>query len=234
MKRSLDLVLALILAVVSAVIAQRAYVAMIAMEGPSHVLLSSVDLGISYFHLMSGERCIGEFSTNLSEDQGWIFRAEGSIRSVYGKESSTAAIMVLASFNTLGQLTDSGSDVSGVNTRLNLRTKGINPIKLTLDARVRDRAVVQELSAPGPVVIKKIAPQKYRVQYSGLRSTHGGILQVLGDSLKGEVGAGITQVPEAQRACPPESRSAFDVASLMLKSRGLEQFVQRFVPDAIP
>ncbi len=234
MKRSLDLVLALIVTIVSAVIAERSYIAMLEMEGPSHVLFSAVDLGPSFFHVMSAERCIGELSTNLSEDQGLVFRANGNLRSVYGKTSSEAAITIIASFNPLGQLTDSGSDVLAPNVHINLRTTNINPMRLIFDARVGERAVSQEFSAPGPVLIKKVQMRTYRIEYSGLRSSHGGILQILGDNVRNEIGAKLIRVPESEQHCPAERRSAFDVASLMLKSRGLEKFIQRFLPDALP
>lgn len=229
-----DIVIATLVFAISALVSAWAYAAMIAMEGTGQVFMSSIEEGTTQFHIVNKGACIGNLSTILLLGDNSGLRSVGKVRGVYGQKTHEASAELTAQFNPLGQLTESSSRISAPDIEIVVRSKSIAPIRLIVQATIRGQTYSYDFEVPGPVLLKKIRGDRFQVQYFGLRQHQGGILQTISDNLFGDLDLHVVEASTSTVSCAPDAMSAFDIAGLLLKSRAIELFIQRFAPHTIP
>ncbi|MBN8548015.1 MAG: hypothetical protein J0M12_01730 [Deltaproteobacteria bacterium] len=210
-----------------------AYAAILRVEAPSHVFMRSIAEGEKKFQIRHADRCIGEISTTLARGENTFVQSRAEADATYGQVRTTAKIIAHASFNPLGQMVESGTEILAKDLRILIRSKDINPIQFQISATFGAKHYEFNLSAPGPVLLKSEHGNLYQIEYSQFHAGDGSFLRGMGSNLLSQADLAIVDSSTSDLRCTPSERSSLDVASLLLRANVKTEALQRFLPGFI-
>lgn len=210
-----------------------AYAAILKTEAPSHVFMHSIAEGAKHFHVQHGTSCVGKISTTLSKGENTFVHSVAEVNAEYGRTKTTATINALYQFNPLGQLSESSSDIVARDTRINIKTKDINPMRIQISADLNNKHYDFTLSAPGPVILKKSGAGLYQIEYSQFRAGDGSLLKGFGTNLLSQTALSIVDAEPADTSCEQERRGYLDVAALILRANVKADAIRAILPSMI-
>ena len=207
-----------------------AYASILKAEAPSHVFMREIAVGNKTFQIIHNGSCIGEISTALTKNENTVVKSSAEVNGAYGRMQTTVRATSTFLFNPLGQLVESASEILGRDVQIFVKTKEINPLKFQISATLGAKHYDFNLSAPGPVLLKKAGRDSYQIEYSQFRAGDGSFLKGIGSTLFSQAALNIIDASGSAVTCAPAQRSYLDVASLLLRANINSEAVQRFVP----
>ena len=166
--RTRDFLLAAFCCSVSLIVAAYAYASIRQIEKPKTVVIQRVREGTERYKILSGAQCPGDFSVTMMHDAVWGIKAEGHLKTSYGKQIVDAKLDSEALFNPLGQLNSAHLTVEADNYTVTVQLTNPHPITVDVQATGNGPQFSQQFSIPGPVLINRNPDGSYHVDYAYL------------------------------------------------------------------
>lgn len=233
LRKHLDTIVAATIFIAAATVSAYAYTNVVKSERPEFVLADGIRTGDSTKYLVHQGRCIGEFTHRLERGENSHLRSTASIHTSYGKLRTVATVKLALDFNPLGQLFNGSAEISARDTKIFLKLREINPVRINAQVSAATKLLQYNLAAPGPVHLKR-SGETFQIEYSAVRNQDLSYLQGLSSGLLGGIDISVQDAQSSTVSCTPEDRSFYDISSFVLRARMAEGLLERFMPNALP
>jgi hypothetical protein len=228
--RNYDLIIAGAILALSTSLVTYAYASFLKLERPPQVLIKTILPGIKKYFILSEDKCIGEYFTNLEVDKNYFLHSKAEAAGAYGAIKGNANLQFSGQFNPLGQFFEGHFEISAGGFSLKASAKETNPIKIHVTAQSGSRSIDQTFSIPGPLEIKHSISGQYRVEYAEIQQGASDYLQLMAKSLLKDISISFIEAKSSGLACKGDDRHYFDVASLILQFQQQGSALSAFMP----
>lgn len=158
LNKNRDLIIASALGLISLFTMLIAYNNVLALDSHSlHTIQVPLLSGQYSYKIGRNGRCSGYLELKVSETKGTLLQFNGFI---YAADThgaiSPATITGQAQLDSLGQLTQSEAQVSGSGVMLQIKSKEVQPVRVSLDLQVNHKYSEKNFSLPGPIIMRKL------------------------------------------------------------------------------
>jgi hypothetical protein len=234
LQRHLDTIVAALIFVAAAAVSAYAYTNVVKSERPEFVLADGIRTGNSTKYLIHQGKCIGEFTHQLDRGENSHLRSTASIHTSYGKLRTIATVKLALDFNPLGQLFNGSAELSARDTKIFVKLREINPVRINAQVSAATKLLQYNLAAPGPVHLKRASDETFQIEYSAVRNQDLSYVQGLSSGLLGGIDISVQDAESSAVSCEPEDRSFYDISGFVLRARMAEGLLERFMPNALP